>query len=254
MVIVSGCDAHAYSVNEEAEVGRVATPGSDASVTPPKLDVPSSDASVEMDASEDIGTVTRPLGLFTDGTQILSGEECNASSLHLSSALFRAGYTVWHLCFRVQDLSELADDKLDLRVEGVRFYVGHDPNRGLESIVPVMAPFGRHEWTANIAVALPTEWAAPRFNVQQTTVEGPPSIEWSLDGDGYGGLRQFGWFHAWRVDRSGHQTEVELHPTFSACDGMTRPMGFPAGNYVPEGACPSALMTCLHMGGYYCSK
>lgn len=224
-------------------------------VSPFPLDanVPTSDAALFRDAEaapRDTATLSdrvatdRPSS-FGFEASVLAPTTCHGRTLRLPDSFRQRGLTAWHLCYVTPDPRDRGDaGEMAVRPASVRFEVGRDTGFELEPVVSVLAPRTANPWTASVALALPDTILVPRFNVRQELPLPSTGFLWALDTDGAGGLRSRGLLRAWRVGPDGQQTEVTLEQRFAACGGLVGPTGFPSGNYVPQGMCPAAIMSC----------
>ncbi|GEM_PF-4401553 len=182
--------------------------------------------------------------------RVLAPSTCHGRTLRLSDSFYVRGVTPWHLCYVTEDPRAHADGGLaPVRPASVIFEIGRDNALDLDPIIDSDAPRTANPWTTSIAVAIPDDISVPRFNVMNVL---PDGIVWALDHDDHGALRSRGTLRAWRVGPDGQQTEMILHPLYAVCGGPMGPSGFPAGNYVPQGLCPAALMSCAS-GPYHCT-
>lgn len=203
---------------------------------------------VDVRASPDIPSVSE---MFQ--SVVLSPTTCHGRTLNLPNTFFQPGLAAWHFCYVTPDPRDREDGgAAPMRPASVSFQVGRgDSVAALLPMVMASAPLTANPWTASVAVALPTDFSLPRFNVRQDPPIGLLGVFWALDGDGRGGLRERGTLRVWRVAADGQQMEVLLDELFLVCGGTQALAGMPSGNYVPQGMCPMPLMACMP-GPYHC--
>ncbi len=203
---------------------------------------------VDVRASPDIPPVSE---MFQSA--VLSPTTCHGRTLNLPNTFFQPGLAAWHFCYVTPDPHDREDGgAAPMRPASVSFQVGRgDSVSTLLPMVTASAPLTANPWTASVAVALPTNFNLPRFNVRQDPPIGLLGVLWALDGDGRGGLRERGTLRVWRVAADGQQMEVLLAELFLVCGGSRALSDMPTGNYVPQGMCPTVLMSCMP-GPYHC--
>jgi hypothetical protein len=205
----------------------------------------------EADAAEEVGVDTPMVNAYP--AMVLSPTTCHGRTLHLPDMFFQTGLVAWHFCYVTPDPHDREDGgAAPMRPASVSFQVGRgDSVSTLLPMVTASAPLTANPWMASVAVALPTNFNLPRFNVRQDPPIGLLGVLWALDGDGRGGLRERGTLRVWRVAADGQQMEVLLAELFLVCGGSRALSDMPTGNYVPQGMCPTVLMSCMP-GPYHC--
>jgi len=206
---------------------------------------PSHDFSPRLGVAGDVATNMEPVG------RALVMDACDGQNLHLSQELeryARAGYQLWHLCYRVPTRSSSTDALSTMRPTSIVTSVFHEPSRTLRETMTVPVTALDQSQTMNVLVVLSAN-TRPFFFIENRYPSGA-TLGAVTESSETGDIITHGELQMRRVNAQGHQ-ETTVPGVGVVCRVTNSTHTQHELFFIPYLACLGGFESC-RLGAYDC--